>query len=432
MTDAAANGRSTMENEFMTNQAGKALYEQKTRRIQDSIDLKRPDRIPACFMATFWMAKYAGISHRQLMYDIDKGEEILHRAILEFDPDMWMPPHLNTFIGPTMEKLGFKQLQWPGHGVGDHQPYQYLDREYMKPEEYDEFIADPTGFYLAKYLPRVASAFEGFENLPLFPGLHYTRIVTGVRGFAHPAVRRAMAQVMEAAEENQKLFEHLIAFIAKMQAAGYPLAASTTSIAPYDFFADYFRGAKGMMMDLYRRRDKIMEAMEKIIPFLLRHAIAVAELLPCKIIFIPIHWAPDRFMSQDQFKSVYWPSFKKLLLGLIDAGLTPMPLWEAECDKRMEIIGQDMPKGKMIYWFERSDVVRAKEVLGDVVCVMGNISPSLMNMGKPEEVDAECRRIIEKGGKDGGLILNCAFGIPDEAPLENVRAFFQSVKKYNA
>jgi len=82
-----------------------------------------------------------------------------------------MPPHLNTFIGPTMDKLGFKQLQWPGHGVGEHQPYQYLDREYMKPEEFDEFIADPTGFYLAKYLPRVASAFEGFEGLPLFPGL---------------------------------------------------------------------------------------------------------------------------------------------------------------------------------------------------------------------------------------------------------------------
>ncbi|OGA27058.1 MAG: hypothetical protein A3I01_17950 [Betaproteobacteria bacterium RIFCSPLOWO2_02_FULL_65_24] len=414
----------------MSDAAGKALYDEKTKRIEDSIALRRPDRIPTAFMATFWMAKYGGISHRQLMYDYDAGEDVARRVILDLDPDMYMLPHLNTFIGPTMEKLGFKQLQWPGHGVGENEPYQYLDREYMKSEEFDEFIADPTGFYLAKYLPRVASAFEGFEGLPLFPGLHYTRIVTGVRGFASPGVRRAMATVMEAGEENQKLFDHMMAFIGRMQEAGYPLGSATTSIAPYDFFADYFRGAKGMMTDLFRRRDKLMEAMDKIIPFLLRHALAVAAVVPCKIVFIPIHWAPDRFMSQEQFKTVYWPSFKKLLLAMIDAGLIPMPLWEAECDKRLEIIGEDMPKGKMIYWFERTDIVRAKEVLGDVVCLRGNISPSVMNLGKPEEVDAACRHVIEKAGRDGGLILDCAFGVPDEAPIENVRTLYRSVKKW--
>jgi len=411
---------------------GKALYDQKVKRIEESIALRRPDRIPTAYMATFWLAKYGDVSHRELMYDTAKGEEILFQSLQDLDPDVYMLPHLNTFIGPVMEKLGFKQLQWPGHGVGEHQPYQYLDREYMKPEEFDEFIADPTGFYLAKYLPRVASAFEGFEALPLFPGLHYTRIVTGVRGFANPAFRRAMAQVMEAGEENQKLFESMIAFIGKTAAAGFPLGSATTSIAPYDFFADYFRGAKGMMMDLYRRRDKLMEAMDKIVPFLLRHAVAAAAAVPCKIIFIPIHWAPDKFMSQQQFQEVYWPSFRKLLLAMIDAGLTPMPLWEAECDKRLEVIGEGMPKGKMIYWLERSDIFRAKEILGDVVCLRGNISPSILTLGTADEVDAACRQVIEKAGRDGGLILDCAFGVPDESPVENVRALYRSVKKYNA
>ncbi len=410
---------------------GKALYQQKLRRIEESIALKRPDRIPTAYMATFWLAKYGEVSHRELMYDIQKGEDILFRSLQELDPDVYMLPHLNTFIGPVMDKLGFKQLQWPGHGVGDHQPYQYLDREYMKAEEFDEFIADPTGFYLAKYLPRVASAFEGFEALPLFPGLHYTRIVTGVRGFANPAFRRAMAQVMQAGEENQKLFDRMMAFIERTAAAGFPLGSATTSIAPYDFFADYFRGAKGMMMDLYRRRDKLMEAMDKIVPFLLRHAVMAAAAVPCKIIFIPIHWAPDKFMSQQQFKEVYWPSFRRLLLGMIDAGLVPMPLWEAECDKRLELIGEGMPKGKMIYWFERTDIFRAKEILGDVACLRGNISPSILTLGTAEEVDAACRQVIEKAGRDGGLILDCAFGVPDESPVENVRALYRSVKKYN-
>ncbi len=58
----------------------------------------------------------------------------------------------------------------------------------MKAEEFDEFLFDPTGFYLRTYLPRVASAFEGFEGfeeLPSFPGLHYFRLINAMRSFAN-------------------------------------------------------------------------------------------------------------------------------------------------------------------------------------------------------------------------------------------------------
>ena len=49
-----------------------------------------------------------------------------------------------------------------------------------------------------------------------------------------------------------------------------------------------------------------------------------------------------------------------------------MPLWEGDCTSRLETIA-DIPRGKAIYWFERTDLVRAKEVLGDVVCLRGNV-----------------------------------------------------------
>ena len=35
--------------------------------------------------------------------------------------------------------------------------------------------------------------------------------------------------------------------------------------------------------------------------------------------------------------------------------------------------------------------------------------------------------VFHKGGK---LILDCAFGIPDETPVENVRAMFDAARKY--
>ncbi len=410
----------------------RAAYDARWQRVMDCVNLKQPDRMPVALLATFWLARYGGISYRQLMYDYEKTREIAERAILEFEPDAPSPAVLAVAGGNAFEAIGFKQLQWPGHGVRDDQPFQYLDREYMKPEEYDEFLFDPTGFYLQKYLPRVAGAFEGIEELPYLPGLHYVRLIAGVRAFGKPRVRQALEKILKAADEVDRWTAHHLQFTQRMASLGFPMSYISTAVSPYDFIADYFRGATGMMKDLYRNKDKLLQMLEKATVFLVRQTVAGANASGNPIVFIPIHWAPDRFMSGQQFETFWWPPFRKMLIGLIEAGLVPMPLWEADCTKRLEVI-RDIPPGKCIYWFERTDMVRAFEVLGDVVALRGNISPSVLTTGKPEEVDAAVRHLADnvfhKGGK---LILDGAFGIPDETPVENVRAMFAAARKYGA
>lgn len=408
----------------------KAAYDARWQRVMDCVALKQPDRMPIGMQPTFWLAKYGGITCKQLMYDYEATKAIAERAVLEFEPDLHSPLVLATASGNALEAIGFKQLQWPGHGVGDDQPFQYIDREYMKAEEFDEFLFDPTGFYLQKYLPRVAGAFEGFEDLPVFPGLHYFRLIGGIRAFAKPSVRAAMERVFKAAEEVERFAGHHAEFTQRMTALGYPVSYTVTSVSPYDFIADYFRGATGMMKDLFRNKDKLLALLDKAAVFLLRQAVAGARASGNPIVFIPVHWAPDAFMSPKQFETFWWPSFRTMLLGLIDAGLIPMPMWEADCTKRLEVI-RDIPPGKCIYWFERTDMVRAFEVLGDVVALRGNLSPSMMTTGTPEEVDAAVRHLAENVFHKGGrLILDCAFGIPDETPVENVRAMFDAARKY--
>ncbi len=416
----------------MAADANRAAYDARWKRVMDCVALRQPDRMPVAMYATFWLAKYGGVSHRQLMYDVETTARIAERAELEFEPDVYAPMLLGTAMGPSLEAVGFRQLQWPGHGVGDHQPYQYLDREYMKPEEYDEFIDDPTGFYLRTYLPRIASVFEGFEQLPLFPGLYYTRLVTGMRPFAKPQVRAALERLTTAADEVDRFMRAHQTFTDRMTTLGYPCTNGTTGGAPYDVIADYFRGARGMMTDLHRRGDKVLEVLDKATRFLLKQFVTLARASGNPIVFIPIHWAPDTFMSDKQFRRFWWPSFRQLMIGLIDEGLIPMPLWESDCTKRLEIIA-DIPPGKCIYWFERTDMVKAHEVLGDVVALRGNLSPSLLTTGTPQEVDGAVRHLAEnvfhKGGK---LILDAAFGLPDETPVENVRAMFDAARKYGS
>jgi uroporphyrinogen-III decarboxylase len=409
---------------------GQSAYDARWRRIIDLVELRTPDRMPIILFATFWLSKYGSISCKELMYNYAKTKEIAEQAILEFDPDAYAPLVSMTASGRSLEALGYKQLQWPGHGVGEDQPFQYLDKEYMKADEFDDFLFDPTGYYLRTYLPRIASAFEGCEELPSFPGLHYFRLVNGMRAFGNPRVQRALQNLAKAGDEAAQFHQHHVEFTNRLSGLGYPLINGSTSVSPYDLIADYFRGARGMMTDLYRNKEKLLAMLDKATVFLSRMTIAAARESGNPIVMIPIHWAPDAFMSDKQFREFWWPPFKRMLTELIAAKLIPMPLWEADCTKRLEIIG-DIPPGKCIYWFERTDLVDAHEVLGDVVALRGNLSPSLMTTGNPSEVDAAVKRLVDlvwhKGGK---LMLDTAFGVPDETPIENVRAMFSAGRKY--
>ncbi|MBS0612661.1 MAG: hypothetical protein JSS24_05780 [Proteobacteria bacterium] len=417
-------------NEPVTMPKVESKHDARWQRILDCVALRQPDRMPVAMYATFWFAKYGGISNKELMYDYDKTAAITERAVLEFEPDAIAPLFSSAALGRVLEATDFKQLQWPGHGVGDHQPYQYLDREYMKPEEFGALVRDPTAFYLNQYLPRVMGIFEGFDQFPALPGMFYLRAINGLRPLAQPALRESLKRVLAAAEEVDRYMTLGTQWNRRLMAQGFPLINGSNTGAPYDVLADYFRGAKGMMKDLFRNKDKLLEAIDVMRVNLTRMTIANAKAAAHPIVFIPIHWAPDAFMSKKQFEEFWWPSFRQMMLDMIQADLIPMPLWESDCTKRLEII-RDIPPGKCIYWFERTDLIKAHEVLGDVVALRGNLSPSMMTTGTPAEVDAAVRNLVDNVWNKGGkLILDTAFGIPDETPVENVRAMFDAARRY--
>ena len=44
---------------------------------------------------------------------------------------------------------------------------------------------------------------------------------------------------------------------------------------------------------------------------------------------------------------------------------------------------------------ERTDILQAKKVLGDHLCLLGNLKPSLFTLGTPAEVEREVKTIID-------------------------------------
>jgi uroporphyrinogen-III decarboxylase len=174
---------------------------------------------------------------------------------------------------------------------------------------------------------------------------------------------------------------------------GFPSGSGAAFHTPFDTIGDFLRGTRGIMLDMYRKPDKLVEAIEKLVPIHIEMGLR-ARKIEDPLVNIPLHKGAEGFMSIKQYETFYWPTLKKVIIRLIEKGLVPRLLFEGENTSRLEII-KDIPRGKAIYWFEKVDICKAKEVLGDTVCFMGNVPVSLLATATPEEVKAHVKNLID-------------------------------------
>jgi len=412
--------------EFVSPEARKAYQERVTRLIK-VIKLEEPDRVPCFLPAGNFPAYYAGTTLMKTMYDYDDLVRAWKKFRQDFDMDTAMGPGL-VWPGKVFDRIDYKLLKWPGHGLApESRSYQYIEGEYMKADEYDHLIQDPSDFWLRIIMPRIAGALEPFKHLNPFNPM--SGIPIGfIAPFARPDVQTAFQALMDAAEELEKWMAATAEANREELTAGYPPFGGSFSGAPFDMIGDMLRGTHGIMLDMYRQPDKLLEALEKITPMTIDMAVSGADAALSPVVPMPLHKGADSFMSAEQFETFYWPTLRKVLIGLIDEGLVPIPLAEAYYDKRLEVI-KDVPRTSTIWWFERTDMAKAKEVLGDTTCIAGNVPTSLLSTGTPQEVKEYCRKLIEVCGKGGGYILTGASSV-EETTADNLRAMMEATREY--
>ena len=405
-------------------------YKQREKRVEDAIALRVPDRVPVEVLFGFFPAKYAGITIEEVMYDPDKMWESQWRVLTEFQPDMEQNPYAIRFLGPILETLDFKLLKWPGHGVAPNLTYQFVEGEYMKPDEYEHFLLDPSDFMVRTYWPRVFGALKGLEKLSPARGIitYYMGVPFGFAPFSLTEVLDALEVLKRAGQESIRIATYSRRYAEAARDAGFPMQFGAFTQAPFDTLGDFFRGTKGIMLDMYRRPEALIKACEKFLPIMFETAVNATRVSGNPRVFIPIHKGLDGFMSQEQFKKFYWPTLKELMIALINEGCNPCPLWEGDCTSRLGII-KDIPAGKACYAFEATNMVKAKEILRDTVCIRGNVPLSILVTGTPDDVRAYCKKLIDVCGRGGGYVMDSSTGLDDAKP-ENVRAMFDFTREY--
>jgi hypothetical protein len=402
----------------------------RAKRLQDAIELKQPDRIPIALGFSFFLADHGGITRQELYDNPEKTQEILEEVAMKYQPDA--ASGVRSTPEPS-KALGDRMTKWPGYGLGSQGSFQFDEHEFMKAEDYDAFLHDPSDFAIRTYLPR---AFKELEGLAMLPSLamslfgYYSLLNT--TALLAPSVVAALEALTKAAQATLTFNHQMMASTQRMTGLGFPglsFRAGALIEAPFDFMSDTLRGMRGIFLDMMRIPDKLLAAEQKVLKTQVDYAIAFSQATGLKGAFIPLHRGSDGFMSLKQFEKFYWPQLKEMLCQLVDAGITPFVYYEGVWNQRLEYL-TELPKGKTIGGFQDSDIFKVKEFVGDTMCIMGGMPIPLLKNGTPEEIRERTKEVCERVGKGGGFIMSSSVVELEGIKPENIQAWVDATKEF--
>lgn len=376
-------------------------------RLHKAWNLEEADRVPVSPVNCYIIPYVAGITIKEMFLEPEKLIQATIKAwdILggwdDIDPNITTLNHLSMF-----GRAGWDQatLDWR---IWEHFPPQgNLPSLYEKPiiEDYDDVMR--RGFAPILYGRDVS------------PDIHHRSIDEFLYyEFEYPKVY--------AAAWRRYVEEYEV-----------PLLMGGRACHPLDLL-QYYRGISNLTRDLFERPDKVLEICEWLVDYeatlAMRDAMIMGagEVPGAEIIFFVNGGPPG--MPPRIYERFFWPFAKKMIDIFVNRGFRVRCHWDNDLTPYLDIL-QDitagLPKGRVMLDLEKTDMRKAKEMLGDRVCLYGNVPSALLCYGTPEEVDAYCKKLIEDCAPGGGYILGTECETPWNAKPENVRAIIQAARKY--
>lgn len=373
------------------------------QRFEAAINLQEPDRVPVCPLGMLFSAPYVGMTMETYYSDL-KAAASAQRQVFD-DLGGWDVMGLSgsTMTDPfPLITIFPNKVKRPGKELPPDAIMQFDESEpAMVVEDYDIIIKKGWNrFFFNHLLPRIQPGYGGntFGTIKAF-----LRLMRFLRVY----------------KKDVRYWEK----------RGIPVLVGVPCVVPYEMFSTA-RTLKQFILDLYRYPEKVIAAMDAAIPDAINTVLRGARSLGVPRVFLAGERGSGDMTSPGHFEQFYLPWLKQLVDVLVGEGITPLLHFDGNWTRHLTYL-KELPQGKCILDLDSTtDIFKAKEMLGDHMCIMGDVPATLLSLGTPEEVEAYCRRLIDEVGRGGGFILSSGCTVPYNAKIENLKAMIATGKTY--
>ncbi len=388
------------------------LYQTRLRRYVTALRNERPDCVPVRPFAAEMTAVHCGYTCQEVTHDYRLAFEAVIRCCKDYDWDAAVANMVYVWTGLT-QALGLTYYGVPGLDVPPDTGFQYREPDaehaFMRPEEYDALIADPSAFLYETWLPRVSNAIAGPDR---------------------PNTARSMQALVKGAMAMLSYFSAFGPQVQRMRSeCGTVSAIAGILKAPLDILADKLRGYLGLAEDLIERPAKVKAACEALMPHLYHVAFTTSDPSGLVPIGFWMHRGCVPFISRDDFENIYWPTLRPIITELWRHGRQTLFYAEGNWDAHLDRFAE-LPERSIVYHVDRGDLRLAHRKLHHKFALSGGIPNFLLAYGTVEQVRTCVRDAIRDVGANGGYIVDASAIMQNEVRLENVRAMTEAAREY--
>jgi uroporphyrinogen-III decarboxylase len=368
-------------------------------RIWAAVNLEPYDRVPAApLIDVMFPARHKGLTLAEAFADyrgvgwpamIDVFDEVggWDGFILPGYSQTPNPKH------PAGGRTGGRMI-YPGKDLPVDSPPQYVETEGLSHDDYDDIIRLGWWNWIEK--KRAESS--------RFP--------------VEKSIAWAERQIAQYRKEVQTWEERGIPTLCGSMVSS-PLMTLSTA-----------RSMTAFALDIHRVPDKVEAVMEAMVDDLTESAIEVANMVGVPGVDLVLERGGGFYFPlkvYERFEHVY---VKRMVEAFVDAGMIVNLHFDQDWTLNLPYL-LDLPAKKCICEVDsKTDIFKAKEILGKHMCIAGDVPPGLQALGTPEETADYCRKLIDVVGKDTGFILSSGCTVSAECKYDNFRAMVDTAKEY--
>ena len=356
------------------------LYSQRLNRILTAVALKKPDRTPVVLEYSGFAAYVTSTQMAEFLSSPPKNLDTMIQAFkMVGDGDAI---NYGSFWPYGLCYDYMSKVRVPGVDLPEDEMWQVVESELMTRDDYDLILSKGWPAYSKAFLTQRIFHEVPDEYLP---------------------PRRKSPDVQKA-----------------WRKVGVPVLSGGDVTTPYELLC----GSRSLMefaMDLFDIPDKVIAAMDAMAPHLAGKAIRRANKLGYPAVWVGGWRSAPCMLSPAMWNRFVWPYFSKLVNAVVEAGLIAILHLDSDWTRELERF-KELPGAKCIMALDgETDIFKAKTVLGDHMCIMGDVSAAMLFLKTPQTVRDYCTKLIREIGPRG-FILQSGCDIPTNAKLENVQA----------
>lgn len=220
------------------------------------------------------------------------------------------------------------------------------------------------------------------------------------------------------------------AFLFARERIGAEYLVTLTAWGPFTLGARLI-GEEVMMKAIFRRPDFVARVLESSTAILRRFFEPVLRDRSLEVILLGEPTASGDLISRAQFDRFVVPHLRAFTRWAGTFGASTILHVCGNTTDRLDLF--PATGAACVSLDHKTDIARAREVLGGRMCFAGNIDPvQVLLQGSAEDVRTACLKTLGTAGTGGGFILMPGCDIPPTVPYENIVAFMNTAREWGS